>query len=643
MINKPSRPLRVPEYIEMCAADPPCAKADERGSWTLSFVLAQDVSPGEDLWLHVHGGRNGASRWPGFQAQDESAEGYLSLRSESGTLTPRGATDDGGVFCFETPPVGLKQGDRLRAELGGPAGIPAPKFSVSSRFFLLHKVPAGTELRHPLLYGERPEELIGLCMMDVSGSDPISIRVHAPSTASHGESIALLVRPEDKNYNLACAAPGELLVQLDGLEIPAERIAVEGSNCCRLEGIALPGEGVYRLEVADTSNGFRATANPIRVPADGAPQVLWGSIHGHTQVSDGTGSLDRYFSQMRDECAIDFGSTADHDHGEQITDEIWALSQEAVARYNEPGRFTAFLGYEWAKWRKRGDGDRNVYYLRDRRPMYRSDDDAYPSPPDLFRALKEEEALVIPHHPAHIGNHNDWKDHNPSKERLVEIYSYWGCSERSIEDGNILPGSPVNERNPNSGINPLGYVQRALAMGWRVGFIAASDDHSGHPSDGTVRIKPTGTYTGGLAAVYARENTREAIFEALYDRRCYGTTGARIIADFSVSGHPMGSEVSLSEHPGLADERRIKVSVHGTSKIKTIEIVRNNADVHTVRPDGPDAEFEWLDSEPLGGINLPPAEYSAAPFTFYYIRVTQEDNQIAWLSPVWISQGVRLV
>ncbi len=628
------RPLRVPESIEMCAAEPEYAKADERGSWTLRFVLAEPVTPEQDLWLHIHGGRNMASRWPGFQADDESAEGYLSLRTASGErLRVKGRTDDAGVFSFEVPSTGFKKGEILLADLGGQAGIVAPKLSVPDRFFLLHAVPMDTELRHPVLFGERPERVVGLCMIDIIGSDPVSIRALAPSVVSPGEEFSILVRPEDRHRNVACAAPGELIVRLNGREIPARRVPVEGSTCCRLEGIILPDEGVCRLEVEDRSKGSRAVTNPIVV--QNGVQLLWGSIHGHTQVSDGTGSLDRYFTQMRDECAIDFGATADHDHAEFLPEEIWQLSQEAVVRHNQPGRFTAFLGYEWAKWRKRGDGDRNVYFLRDRRPIYRSDDDAYPTPQALFEALRDEEALVIPHHPAHIGNHNDWKDHDPDKERLVEIHSYWGCSERSAEDGNLYNGMPVAE-NPNSGVNPLGFVQRGLAMGWRVGFVAAGDDHHGHPSDMTIRSKSSGDYPGGFTAVYARENTREAIFRAMYDRRCYATTGARIVADYSVSGHPMGSEVNLHKHPDLANERRIEVSVHGTAKIKTVEIVRNNIDVHTVRPDGPDAEFEWTDPDPFSEINLPPAKYSAVPFTFYYIRVTQEDDQIAWLSPVWI-------
>ena len=263
--------------------------------------------------------------------------------------------------------------------------------------------------------------------------------------------------------------------------------------------------------------------------------------------------------------------------------------------------------------------------------MFRSDDGHYPTPPDLFAALKDETALVIPHHPANVGNHCDWKDHDPTKERLVEIYSVWGSSERSAADGNpfSMTGRPENEVHD-------GFVQRALAMGWRVGFTAGGDDHLGHPGDDSVHTDMRGRYKAGLLAVYSKDNTRDSIFEALYNRRCYGTTGPRIIADFQVNGSQMGSELSVREHASLAHSRTIAVSVHGTDRIARIEIVRNNEDVHVVQPNQLDASLEWTDTEPLSQINLPPAEHSSQPFTFYYVRITQADGEMAWLSPVWI-------
>lgn len=633
------RPVRVPPHVPLCAADPPLAEAEERGLWTLSFVLACDVPPDRRLWLCIHGGRNMKQAWSGLQTDDPEAEGYVCAETVSGErLTCAGRSEDSGVFSFVVPEDGLKQGDPVTVRLGGNAGTTSPKLTQPGKFFLLMSASPGDETAPPTLCGEPLERIVGACVMDIIGGEIAGIRVFTPSTMSPGEEISLLVRPEDVNRNVACDRPGELIVRLDSRVIPAQRAEIAGTKCFRLDGVIVPGEGMHRLEVEDASRGFKALTNPILCAPDSEYALLWGSMHSHTETSDGTGSLDRYFTEMRDECAIDFGATSDHDRADETPEELWKLSQEAVARYDQPGMFTTFLGYEWAKWRRRGDGDRNVYYLHDRRPIFRSDDDAYPDPPSLFKALKDETVIVIPHHPAHPGNHCDWKDHDPEKERLVEIYSFWGCSERSAEDGNIYIGSPVENPQGVPGVNPLGYVQRGLAMGWRVGFSANADDHSGHGSDRIIRRKADRDFTGGLTAVYAKENTREAIWDALMSRRCYATTGDRIIVDFRLDGHLMGSEIRLSEHPGLASSRRLRVSAHGTGQIESIEIVRNNRDARVVKPDAFDVEFEWTDSEALSEINLPPAEHSSVPFTFYYLRVTQENGQMAWASPIWISE-----
>jgi hypothetical protein len=110
-----------------------------------------------------------------------------------------------------------------------------------------------------------------------------------------------------------------------------------------------------------------------------------------------------------------------------------------------------------------------------------------------------------------------------------------------------------------------------------------------------------------------------------------------MIVDFRVNGQPMGSELRLAEHPELASKRTIRVSVHGTAPIISIEIVRNNQDVFTHAGGGLDAAFEWTDADALDKVDLPPALYSAVPFTFYYVRVTQADGEMAWASPIWVS------
>jgi hypothetical protein len=99
----------------------------------------------------------------------------------------------------------------------------------------------------------------------------------------------------------------------------------------------------------------------------------------------------------------------------------------------------------------------------------------------------------------------------------------------------------------------------------------------------------------------------------------------------------MGSESRLADHPELRERRQLSVTVHGTAPIEKIEIVRNNQEVFTHRGTSEDESFEWEDAQPFDGVAEPPAAHWSTPFCFYYLRVTQADGEIAWVSPVWIS------
>ena len=70
--------------------------------------------------------------------------------------------------------------------------------------------------------------------------------------------------------------------------LEVERRAIRHSNCCLLNGIAFPTEGVYRLEVRDEAAGLSVHTNPIRCSQGPAEQRLrWGMLHCHTELSDG--------------------------------------------------------------------------------------------------------------------------------------------------------------------------------------------------------------------------------------------------------------------------------------------------------------------------------------------------------------------
>ena len=123
--------------------------------------------------------------------------------------------------------------------------------------------------------------------------------------------------------------------------------------------------------------------------------------------------------------------------------------------------------------------------------------------------------------------------------------------------------------------------------------------------------------------------TRDAIFDALYERRTYATTGARILLDFRVNGAPMGSEAVARDAP------RLELTAHGRAPIERIEILRHSAAdgfraIHDLRPDALDFAWAGIDS-------------GFRDEAIYYVRL-QERGQVrgrvvmAWSSPVWVRQ-----
>ncbi|HOE10860.1 MAG TPA: DUF3604 domain-containing protein, partial [bacterium] len=163
------------------------------------------------------------------------------------------------------------------------------------------------------------------------------------------------------------------------------------------------------------------------------------------------------------------------------------------------------------------------------------------------------------------------------------------------------------------------YVQDAWMRGLMLSTIASSDDHRAHP----------GLPHHGLAAVRATQLTRNDIFQGLYDRHTYGTTGAKIILDFTLNGVEMG-ETAVLQGPAV-----LRVNITGTDLIDNVEILRYDPIqgapffnvIHTWRPDTTEFESEYTDP-------------NGKPGAIYYVRVTQKHKILdrcvmAWSSPIW--------
>jgi hypothetical protein len=76
----------------------------------------------------------------------------------------------------------------------------------------------------------------------------------------------------------------------------------------------------------------------------------------------------------------------------------------------------------------------------------------------------------------------------------------------------------------------------------------------------------------------------------------------------------------------VSGEFRFSVKAIGTWPIRQIDVVRNNTFVHTVHPLEKEVAFTYVDNQPRPGES------------YYYVRVIQGNEQIAWSSPIWVKR-----
>ena len=325
----------------------------------------------------------------------------------------------------------------------------------------------------------------------------------------------------------------------------------------------------------------RSLPAPIRcASSQHAPlRRYWGDLHGQSGETIGMGSAENYFRYARDAAFIDMVGHQGNDF--QITDAFWKKLNELTAEFDEPGKFVCLPGYEWSGNTGMG-GDRNIFYRHEGRPIRRSSHilvegqtstEAIYTADELFRALEGEDAIVI----AHVGGrYADIKyAHDGRLERAVEVHSTWGTFEWLLHD--------------------------AFEQGYRVGVVCHSDDHKGRPGATRPGASSFGAI-GGLTCYFMPELTRDALFDALRQRRHYGTTGARIFIDLRGSFDRAVTRFSDDPQLGPAQEEnvthalmgdiirpggvpmRLVAEVIGTAPVERVDVLHGTHVAATVPP-----------------------------------------------------------
>ena len=280
----------------------------------------------------------------------------------------------------------------------------------------------------------------------------------------------------------------------------------------------------------------------------------------------------------------------------QRAQSVWQQIQKNADEFYEPGKFTTFAGYEWSAGFKRvGMLHRNVIFRGGQVPQaVYSAVDLNNSPERLWKWLEQActgdcQVISIPHNTnfgwgiALASNNSDGTPfttegltRRAKTEPLIELFQIKGNSECSPGLGTndeqcnfeqlFKPCKPGEEAFCAVASN---YVRNALKTGlvledqfgvnpFKYGFIGSTDTHSSAPGSteegnwhgatslGDSRpetrlnhnvgpefpVKSVLNNPGGLAGVWAEENTRESIFDALKRRESFATSGTRIRVRF---------------------------------------------------------------------------------------------------------------
>ncbi len=333
----------------------------------------------------------------------------------------------------------------------------------------------------------------------------------------------------------------------------------------------------------------------------------------------------------------------------------WKYMADTAAKHYEPGKFTTFIGYEWSATPNGANLHRCVIFSSDDVPEIPLSYIDTQNPEDLWKWMQEvaggpDKVQAIPHNsnqsqglmflPRYIDGRpidRAYAETRSTFEPLIEMHQIKGNSEANpaiattdefADFEQIVGGSAWL----TGGLNSYSMVRDGLKEGlrqadrlgvnpFRYGFIGSTDTHTGLPGD-TEETDWDGHFPGmdtsaelrlqghdeivsgitenpgGLAGVWAEENTRESIFGALRRKETFGTSGVRIRPRFFggwddlassgaeddveagyQNGVPMGSE--LPARPDGADApsfavRAIKDPLSGN--LDRIQVVKGWAD-----------------------------------------------------------------
>lgn len=361
-------------------------------------------------------------------------------------------------------------------------------------------------------------------------------------------------------------------------------------------------------------------------------QRYFGQLHSHTQYSDGAGSLDSalaYVKALPDNANVDFVAFTDHSNyfdsknnpnveaalydtslvKDSDPSHSWATYKNTVAAFNaaNAGKMVAIAGFEMT-W-SGGPGHINTFNTpgivsRNNTTLNNKTKDA--GLQAYYKLLSQTEGVdsisQFNHPGTTFGNFIDfgyWDAVVDTRMYMVEV----GNGEGQIGAGGYYPS----------------YEQYIMALdkGWHVAPTNNQDNHKGR----------WGNANDARDVILTDDFTEDGIYAALRARRMYATEDKNLELDYTVNGNMMGSIIDVPE------KLNFEISFNDpdrTDSIAKVELVVNSGKV----------AYTWDSAADLakGSVSVE----LAPEYTYYFVRVTEGDGDLAVTAPVWVGESLKL-
>ena len=463
----------------------------------------------------------------------------------------------------------------------------------------------------------------GIAVIPVK-DEPVITNVTPAQGAETGESKRPAISAEIVN----AGENAGVTMALNGKTVEA---AFDGKKITYTPAADLADGKVTVTVTVERADGKKAEKTWSFTVGEAQYQLYFGQLHSHTQYSDGAGSLEdalAYVKALPAQDNVQFVAYTDHSNyfdksgaanpegalydmskATEYSQETWKSYKDAVAAFNaeNAGSLVALAGFEMT-W-SGGPGHINTFNTpgivsRNNTTLNNKTSDAgMKAYYALLSQAEGADSISQFNHPGTtFGTFSDfayWDAVIDSRMYLVEV----GNGEGQVGAGGYYPSYSE-------------YI-KALDKGWHLAPSNNQDNHKGR----------WGNANDARDVILTDDFSEEGIYAALRAMRVYATEDKNLEIGYTVNGEMLGS--TISEVP---EKLNFEISFYDpdkTDSISKVELVVNSGKVAQ----------SWSGAELAKGsvsVTLDP------DYSYYFVRVTEGDGDIAVTAPVWVGETLKL-